>query len=623
MSSFALFPTKTSLPPAFIASPPASPERLATLIDKCKSLNQLLQIHTFLYRHNLNNHPILSFKLQRSYSSAGRLDHSLSIFRQTLNPDVFFYSSIIHSHSLHNLHKEALMLYVEMLTQNVVPNAFTFSSILKSCRLKPGKALHGQAVKLGLESDTYVMTSLLDVYAKGEDIESARKLFDYMPERNLVSMTAMITCYAKYGMVKEARVFFDELQEKDVVCWNVMIDGYVQYESPNESLLLFRKMLRAKVWPNESTMVSVLSACAQIGALESGRWVHWYAENHGIDINVRVATSLIDMYSKCGSLEEARQVFERTSYKDTIIWNSMINGYSMHGFSKDALHLFNEMCRIGYKPTDITFIGVLNACTHAGLVGYGRQVFNSMAEKYGIEPRIEHYGCMVNLLGRAGHLKEAYELVKKMEIEQDTILWGALLGACRIHGNVTLGEEIAQFMIDQNLANSGTYVLLSNIYAEAESWEGVARVRTLMREKGVEKEHGCSSIEVNNKVHEFVAGDWRHPKSRAIHLKVEEMNEWVKVHGHAPRTETVLHDLGEAEKEQSLRLHSEKLAIAFGLISTKPGTTIRIVKNLRVCTDCHMVTKLISKITGRKIIMRDRNRFHHFENGLCSCGDYW
>ncbi|CAN0917992.1 Pentatricopeptide repeat-containing protein ELI1, chloroplastic [Linum grandiflorum] len=245
------------------------------------------------------------------------------------------------------------------------------------------------------------------------------------------------------------------------------------------------------------------------------------------------------MYSKCGSLEEARQVFERTTYKDVVAWNSMIVGYSMHGFSKDALYLFSEMCRLGYKPTTITLIGVLNACTHAGLV------------------------------------------------------------------------------------SQGTYVLLSNMYADANDWEGVAGVRKLMREKGVEKEHGCSSIEVKNKVHEFVAGDWRHPKSREIHKMVEEMNEWVKGDGHNPRTETVLHDLGEAEKEKSLGVHSERLAIAFGLISTKPGTTIRIVKNLRVCPDCHTVTKMISKITGRKIVMRDRARFHHFENGSCSCGDYW
>ncbi|CAI0405686.1 unnamed protein product [Linum tenue] len=203
-----------------------------------------------------------------------------------------------------------------------------------------------------------------------------------------------------------------------------------------------------------------------------------------------------------------------------------------------------------------------------------------------------------------------------MEVEQDAVLWGALLGACKIHGNVALGEEIAGLMMRQNLENSGTYVLLSNLYAKANNWEGVAKVRTMMRDGGVEKEHGCSSIEVNNRVHEFVA-------SNDIHMMLEKMNVWVKAQGHTPRTDTVLHDLGEEEKEKSLGVHSEKLAMAFGLISTEPGATIRIVKNLRVCSDCHDVMKLVSKITRRAIVMRDRNRFHHFNNGSCSCGDYW
>lgn len=510
-----------------------------------------------------------------------------------------------------------------MLSQNVFPNAFTFSSILKSCPIEPAKLLHGQAIKFGFDAELYVRTCLVDVYARGGDVVSARTLFDAMPEKSLVSLTAMITCYAKYGMIDEARVLFDGLEARDAICWNVMIDGYAQHGLPNEGLLLFRQMLNAKVRPNEVTVLAVLSACGQTGALETGRWVHSYIENNGIGINVRVGTSLIDMYSKCGSLEDARLVFERISNKDVVAWNSMVAGYAMHGFSQDALRLFQDMCMIGYQPTDITFIGVLNACSHAGLVSEGWKFFYSMKDEHGIEPKVEHYGCMVNLLGRAGYLEEAYELVKNMEIDQDPVLWGTLLGACRLHGDIALGEQIAEYLVSQNLANSGTYVLLSNIYAAAGNWEGVARVRTLMKESGFEKEPGCSSIEVNNKVHEFLAGDLRHPKSREIYEMLEEINGWLKTHGYTPQTDIVLHDLEDAQKERSLGVHSEKLALAFGLITTKPGTTIKIVKNLRVCADCHAVTKLISKITGRKVVMRDRNRFHHFVNGLCSCGDYW
>lgn len=494
---------------------------------------------------------------------------------------------------------------------------------MKTCPLRLGKALHSQTIKLGFDSDLYVRTGLVDVYARAGDVVSARQLFDTMPEKSLVSLTAMITCYAKRGEVEEARVLFDGMEERDVVCWNVMIDGYAQHGMPNEALLLFRKMLVAKIKPNELTVLSLLSACGQLGALESGRWLHSYIENNGIQVNTHVGTALIDMYSKCGSLEDACLVFDMIDEKDVVAWNSMIVGYAMHGFSRDALQLFHEMCRLSCQPTDITFIGVLSACAYAGLVSEGRAFFSSMKDEYGIEPKIEHYGCMVNLLSRAGQLEEAYEFVKNMKIDPDPVLWGTLLGACRLHGNITLGEEIAEFLLGQNLANSGTFILLSNIYAAAGNWDGVARVRTLMKHSGIQKEPGCSSIEVDNKVHEFLAGDRRSPRSKEIYMMIKEMNQWLTAHGYTPQIDTVLHDLGEREKEQSLEVHSEKLAIAFGLISTQPGTTIKIVKNLRVCSDCHAVTKLISKITGRKIVMRDRNRFHHFANGSCSCGDYW
>lgn len=514
-----------------------------------------------------------------------------------------------------------------MLTQPVEPNAFTISSLLKGCTLQPAKVVHSHAVKLGFSSDLYVSTGLVDAYARGGDVVSAQKLFDAMSVRSLVSLTAMLTCYAKHGMLKEARVLFEGMGVKDVVCWNVMIDGYAQHGDPNEALVLFRRMLGKNVRPNEITVLAVLSSCGQLGALESGRWVHSYVKNNGVGVgvkvNVRVATALVDMYSKCGSLEDARKVFDAIEGKDVVAWNSMIMGYGIHGFSDEALGLFHEMCCVGVKPSDITFVAVLTACAHAGLVEKGLEVFDLMRDRYKMEPKVEHYGCMVNLLGRAGRVREAYDLVRSMEVEPDPVLWGTLLWACRIHNDVSLGEEIAEFLVSNDLASSGTYVLLSNMYAAAGNWVGVAKMRSLMKGSGVEKEPGCSSIEVDNRVHEFLAGDLRHPRSKDIYSMLEEMNGWLKSHGYTPKTDVVLHDIGEQQKEQSLEVHSEKLALAFGLINTSPGSAIKIVKNLRVCLDCHAVMKMISKITDRKIIMRDRNRFHHFENGLCSCGDYW
>ncbi|KAL3537176.1 hypothetical protein ACH5RR_000542 [Cinchona calisaya] len=627
MSSTALFntlptntPTRTTIKKNY--SPP-SPDKLAFLIDKSKNIKHILEIHAFIIRHGFQNHPVLNFKLQRSYSSLGYLQQSVNLFERTDNPNIFLYTTIIHNHAINNLHDKALDYYIQMLRENVEPNAFTFSAILKGCPFNFGQALHCQALKFRFDFDAYVRTALVDIYARSGDVVSARKLFDTMPERSLVSLTAMITGYAKNGDVDEARALFNEMDQRDVVCWNVMIDGYSQHGRPNEALILFRQMLSAKVKPNEITMLAILSACGQLGALESAQWVHSYLENNGIPINIHVGTALVDMYSKCGSLEDARMVFDRMKFKDVVSWNSMIVGYAMHGFSREALGLFNDMRRTGLEPTDITFIGILNACAHAGLVSEGWGFFHSMKNEFGIEQKVEHYGCMVNLLGRAGHLEDAYQLVKNMKIDSDPVLWGTLLAACRLHGNLNLAEEIVGFLVEHNLANSGTFVLLSNIYAATGNWDGVARVRSMMKESGVQKEPGCSSIEVNNKVHEFLAGDMKHPKSKEIYMMLEEMSGWLKAHGYSPKTETVLHDIGDKEKERSLEVHSEKLAIAFGLISTKPGTTIKIVKNLRVCVDCHTVTKLLSKITGRKIVVRDRNRFHHFLDGSCSCGDYW
>ncbi|CAM9001781.1 unnamed protein product [Rhodiola kirilowii] len=619
----------------FISPPPPSaannrhlhpsPTHLATLLDQSNSIRQTLQLHAHLLRHNhFQNNPILTLKLQRSYSSLNHLSHALTLFNHIDDPNVFLWTSILDSHSERGLRSEAIELYVRMLMQGLEPNAFTFSSLLKCCSLGLAGLVHCQTFKFGLGADLYVMTGLLVVYAKSGDVESARKVFDKMPERSLVSVTAMLTCYSKNGSVDEAKLMFDQLGDcKDVVCWNVMVDGFAQHGRSYDALELFQVMLEKGIRANEVTVVSVLNACAQVGALETGRWIHSYIESNNICFNVHVGTALVDMYCKCGSLEDARTVFDKIIKKDIVAWNSMLTGYAMHGYSKEAFNLFNKMRRMRIRPSDITFIGILSACAHAGLVEQGWKYFNSMKAEYAIEPKIQHYGCMVNLLGRAGQLEKGFDLVRNMKLEPDLVIWGTLLGACSLHKNVALGEKIAQLLVGQNLAHSGTYILLSNLYAAAGNWDGVARMRTFMKNSGIQKEPGCSSIEVNNRVNEFLAGDVRHPRAKDIYIMLEKISNWLKSNGHMPLTESVLHQTDDSQKERSLEVHSEKLALAFGLISTQPGTPIRIVKNLRVCSDCHEVMKLASKMSERKIVMRDRNRFHQFHNGACSCGDYW
>ncbi|KAL4181190.1 hypothetical protein AMTRI_Chr12g235970 [Amborella trichopoda] len=519
------------------------PDRIKLLLGSCKTASHLVQIHASILRNGLDRNPLLQFKLLRSYSSSGLVNQARLLFDQVHEPNVFFWTAIIRGCALNGLYKEAILLYYQMQDGGVEPNAYTFSSLLKAFSMellvREGEAAHGHVLKLQLGDDSFVQSSLIDMYARFGKLEAARQLFDQMLHKSIVSYTAMITCYTKRGELDDARMLFDEMNERDAICWNAIIDGYTQHGHFSESLTLFQQMLSENIKPNEVTMLSVLSACAHLGALDSGKWLHAYIDNNGFSSNLFVSTALIDMYCKCGSLEDARSVFNAMLRKDVVAWNAMVIGYAMHGQTIEALKLFNRMCGLGLTPTDITFIGLLNACSHAGFVNEGQRLLQSMKEEYGIEPKIEHYGCMVDLLGRAGHLEEAYNLVKGMSIEPDPVIWGALLSACKLHGNVKLGKSISEFIVQSGNANSGTYVLLSNIYAAAGNWEEVARVRTLMRESGIVKEPGCSSIEVDNKIHEFVAGDLKHPKVKEIYDMMDKLNSLLKSEGYIPQTNVV------------------------------------------------------------------------------------
>jgi pentatricopeptide repeat protein len=440
---------------------------------------------------------------------------------------------------------------------------------------------------------------------------------------SLALATALVDMYGKCGEIRSARAIFDSMKNKDVMTWTAMISAYAQANCIDYAFQLFVQMRDNGVRPNELTMVSLLSLCAVNGALDMGKWFHAYIDKQGVEVDVILKTALIDMYAKCGDISGAQRLFSEAIDRDICTWNVMMAGYGMHGYGEKALKLFTEMETLGVKPNDITFIGALHACSHAGLVVEGKGLFEKMIHDFGLVPKVEHYGCMVDLLGRLGRLEEAYSFIRMMKVAPDHVMLGALLSACKIHGNLELAERVAKSLVACKNADSGTYILLSNAYSSSGKWKEAAEVRTNMREEGIEKEPGCSSIEVNNEIHEFLLGDLRHPQKEKIYKKLEELNQILRLEGYTPATEVVLHDIEKSEKEWALAIHSERLAICYGLISTKPLTTIRVVKNLRVCNDCHLTIKLISNITRRKIVVRDRNRFHHFENGVCSCGDYW
>ncbi|KAJ9707795.1 hypothetical protein PVL29_000050 [Vitis rotundifolia] len=702
-----------------------------TLLSNCKSFQNLKQIHSQIIKTGLHNTQFALSKLIEfcAISPFGNLSYALLLFESIEQPNQFIWNTMIRGNSLSSSPLGAIDFYVRMLLCGIEPNSYTFPFLLKSCAkvgaTHEGKQIHGHVLKLGLESDPFVHTSLINMYAQNGELGYAELVFSKSSLRDAVSFTALITGYTLRGCLDDARRLFEEIPVRDAVSWNAMIAGYAQSGRFEEALTFFQEMKRANVAPNESTMVTVLSACAQSGSLELGNWVRSWIEDHGLGSNLRLVNALIDMYSKCGDLDKARDLFEGICEKDIISWNVMIGGYShmnsykealalfrkmqqsnvepndvtfvsilpacaylgaldlgkwihayidkkflgltntslwtslidmyakcgnieaakqvfagmkpkslgswnamisglaMHGHANMALELFRQMRDEGFEPDDITFVGVLSACSHAGLVDLGRQCFSSMVEDYDISPKLQHYGCMIDLLGRAGLFDEAEALMKNMEMKPDGAIWGSLLGACRVHGNVELGEFAAKHLFELEPENPGAYVLLSNIYATAGRWDDVARIRTKLNDKGMKKVPGCSSIEVDSVVHEFLVGDKVHEQSQDIYKMLDEIDQLLEKAGHVPDTSEVLYDMDEEWKEGTLSHHSEKLAIAFGLISTKPETTIRIVKNLRVCGNCHSAIKLISKIFNREIIARDRNRFHHFKDGSCSCMDYW
>lgn len=516
------------------------------------------------------------------------------------------------------------------ISESVEPNRFTFPSVLKACaragRVKEGKQVHGLVVKYGLECDGFVVCNLVRMYVVCQELECARVLFNgkrWELGNNVVLQNVMIDGYVGIGDFQAARQLFDSMPERSVVSWNSMISGYAQNGLYKEAIELFRDMQMAEEHPNYVTLVSVLPAMSRLGTLELGKWVHLYAEKNKIGIDGVLGSALIDMYSKCGNIEKALHVFNRLSQRNVVTWNATISGLAMHGQAKDALDHFWRMERLGVKPTDVTYVAVLSACSHSGLVHEGRLIFDHMVRVVGLEPRIEHYGCMVDLLGRAGLLEEAEKLILEMPMKPDDVILKALLGACKKHGNIQIGKRIARLLMEMVPHDSGAYVALSNMYASLANWEGVSEVRMRMKEMDIRKDPGCSWIELHGTIHEFFAEDESYRKSEEIRSMLEEMSRQLSLLGYEPDALQVFLKMDDEGKEGAAYYHSEKIAVAFGLISTSPQTPLHVVKNLRICNDCHSSIKLISKVYNRKIVVRDRKRFHHFENGACSCMDFW
>ncbi|CAN1223710.1 Pentatricopeptide repeat-containing protein At4g30700 [Linum grandiflorum] len=563
--------------------------------------------------------------------------------------------------------------------------AFVIPAAASLGDVKVGDSLHGQAIVAGFGCDLFIGSALVDFYFKLGRDDCARKVFDGLPRRDTVLCNTMISGYTKCGDVETGKVLFGQIGRKDLIScnamiagftcngetnsavrlfrelllsgekvnptlttiysrlndmesarqtfeessektlasWNSMISGYTQNGLTEAAVSLFQEMQMSHISPNPVTVTSILSACAQLGALSLGQWVHGLIRNNNFESNIYVSTALIDMYAKCGSIVEARLLFDSIPNKNEVTWNAMISGYGLHGHGQEALKLFYEMLNSGISLSRITFLSILYACSHSGLVKEGDEIFKSMIRDHGFQPITEHYACMVDILGRAGKLEEALEFIKGIPENPSPPIWSTLLGACMIHKDMNMARLASEKLFELDPENMGYYVLMSNIYSSERNFPGAAFVRQVAKKRKLVKTPGCTLVEIHQKPHVFKAGDWSHPQSTAIHAELEKLNTKMKEAGYQADTITALHDVEEEEKELMVKVHSEKLAIAFGLISTEPGTEIRIFKNLRICQDCHTASKYISKITHRVIVARDANRFHHFKDGSCSCGDYW
>ena len=554
------------------------------------------QVHSLVHKHGFESDIFVGSAMIDMYAKCMKMDSAKMVFDGMPDRNLVSWNALIVGFSQNKVYDRAIVVFREVLKDRlIVPDQVSFSSVLSACanmgNLCFGRQVHGIAVKHGLISLAYVKNSLVDMYSK---------------------------C----GSFKEAVMLFRTIADRDVVTWNVVAMGCAQNDCFEEAYNYFCVMRNEGILPDEASLSTVLHACANLASLDLGALIHNHIIKSGFMRNSCVGSSLITMYAKCGSLVDATRVFEEIEDRNVVCWTAMIAACQQHGCGDQVIELFEKMLSMGIKPDYITLVCVLSACSHTGRVEEGYKYFDSLSSVHGIQPGSEHYACMVDMLGRAGRLDEAKMFIKSMPVDPDPSVWGALLGACRKFGNLEMGIEVAEKLFEIEPNNPGNYVLLSNIYTRYGRSDEANEIRKRMGMNRVRKEPGCSWIDIKNTTYVFTVHDRSHPLTENIYEMLEKIAELVKQKGYVAETQFAVNDI-EEYKEQSLWHHSEKLALAFGLLSLPAGAPIRIKKNLRTCGDCHTVMKFVSEIFDREIVVRDINRFHRFSGGECSCGDYW
>ncbi|XP_038884769.1 pentatricopeptide repeat-containing protein At5g40410, mitochondrial [Benincasa hispida] len=566
---------------------------LLMAVNSCTSISNCRKIHARVIKSFLYREGFIGDQLVTCYNKLGYVEDAQKLFDDMPVKDLISWNSLISGFSwCLDITLEAF--YTMKFERSVKPNEITILSMISACNgaLGAGKYIHGFAIKIGVSFEVEVVNSLINMYGKSEDLTSACRLFEAIPDPNTVS-------------------------------WNSIIAAQVTNGCAREGIDCFNKMRRFGIEPDEGTILALLQACLQLSVGKLAESIHGLIFCSGLGAKITIATALLDLYAKLGRLSASCDVFREVGCADRVAWTAMLAGYAAHGLGREAIKLFESMTKKGLEPDHVTFIHLLSACSHSGLVREGKSYFSMMSKVYGIEPRMDHYSCMVDLLGRRGLLNDAYDVIQNMPMEPNAGVWSALLGACRVYGNIELGKEVAEHLINLEPLDPRNYIMLSNMYSASRSWKDAAKVRALLKERGLKRTPGCSSIEYRNKIHRFFVGDRSHSETGKIYSKLEELLGKIRQAGYSSKTEYVLQNVEEEVKEDMINKHSEKLAIAFGILVSKEGAPLIITKNIRICGDCHTTAKLISLIEKRTIIIRDPKRFHHFSDGLCSCADYW
>ncbi|XP_062170181.1 pentatricopeptide repeat-containing protein At5g66520-like [Alnus glutinosa] len=523
-------------------------QHLFSLLQNCNTLKKLSQIHAQIVINGFTQKNYILVKLLSFYVASGNFKHALGVFKNIENPSATIWNQMVRGHGRSETPRKSIELYNRMVATEAEPDGFTYSFLLSACAraglLREGEQVHGRVLANGYCSNLFVQTNLVNLYTAGggaNGVGYARSVFDEMDERTVVSWNSLLAGYIRCGDIDEARRIFDEMPERNVISWTTMISGCAHNGMCRQALSLFGEMRRAHVELDQVSLVAALSACAEIGNLNLGRWIHGYIEERmrvrNQPLLVSLNNALIHMYASCGVIDEAYKVFSKMPRKNTVSWTSIITGLAKLGRGEEALSVFRSMLGSGVnqvRPDEITFIGVLCACSHAGFVDEGRHLFERMNQTWGISPKIEHYGCMVDLLSRAGFLDEAYRLVETMPIRPNDAVWGALLGGCRIHKNVELASHVTQKLVvelDPGQA-AGYLVLLSNVYATAKRWKDVVTVRQKMVEMGVKKPPGRSWVQINGTVHDFVASDRAHKHAPLIYEMLGEITRQAQQEGY-------------------------------------------------------------------------------------------